>query len=273
VQAGVEQAVRDVEGAFVAQWSEMGRWPGARLVEERGLLRFETPLRRLPYNGVIRTVLDGDGDADAVIAGVLEAHARRGADLFWLVAPSGAPGDLAARLAAAGVPEVEAVTGMYLDLDGWSPRGRDAADVRVDEVADEAGLAAYEDLMMRYWELPEDDREQIVRLSRHLTGERASGRRWIGRIDGRPVAKGYLSLAGPPGVGAIYGMSVLPEARGRGIAGALTDILIGHAAALGCRRVVLHSSAMAQGVYRRAGFAPCCDLAIHATAAIWSGDH
>ena len=134
-------------------------------------------------------------------------------------------------------------------------------------------LAAYEDLMMRYWELAEADRDQIVRLSRHLTGERATGRRWIGRIDGRPVAKGYLSLAGPPGVGAIYGMSVLPEARGRGIAGALTDILVEHAAALGCRRVVLHSSAMAEGVYRRAGFAPCCDLAIHATAAIWSGDH
>jgi GNAT superfamily N-acetyltransferase len=69
------------------------------------------------------------------------------------------------------------------------------------------------------------------------------------------------------------GCSVLPEARGRGIAGALTDILIAQAADLGCRRVVLDSSALAAGSTPAPGFTPCCDLAVHATAAIWSAGH
>ena len=51
------------------------------------------------------------------------------------------------------------------------------------------------------------------------------------------------------------------------------DAFVAQAAALGCRRVVLHSSETAAGVYRRAGFTGCGDLAVHATAAIWSAGH
>jgi hypothetical protein len=39
---------------------------------------------------------------------------------------------------------------------------------------------------------------------------------------------------------------------------------------LGCQRVVLHSTDMAVGVYRRARFVEHCMLAFYATAPIWS---
>jgi ribosomal protein S18 acetylase RimI-like enzyme len=80
-------------------------------------------------------------------------------------------------------------------------------------------------------------------------------------------------VAGPPGVGSIYGMAVRPEARGHGIASALTDALLAQARELGCRSVVLHSSEQAVGVYRRAGFVEKCELRFFATAPIWSGEH
>ncbi len=35
-----EPIVREIEEAFVAHWSLLGRWPGARLVDEDGVLRF-----------------------------------------------------------------------------------------------------------------------------------------------------------------------------------------------------------------------------------------
>jgi hypothetical protein len=41
--------VREVEEAFVAHWSLLGQWPGARLVDEDGVLRFETPIPLLFY--------------------------------------------------------------------------------------------------------------------------------------------------------------------------------------------------------------------------------
>jgi ribosomal protein S18 acetylase RimI-like enzyme len=268
----MDAIVREVEDAFVAHWSLLGRWPGARLVDEDGVLRFETPIRKLPYNAVIRTAIAGE--ADGVVARVVDAYAARESEFMWLAHPSATPGDLAERLDGAGLTLAERAIGMSLDLDPWSPtEPPTASGAEFSEVLDEDGLDTYVDLSMIYWEVDEADRELVARLNRHWSGARARGRRWLAFVDGRPVGKGYLSLAGPPGVAAIFGMSVRPEARGHGIASALTDTLLGQAKSLGCRRVVLHSSEMAVGVYRRAGFVERCPLLFFATAPIWSGKH
>jgi ribosomal protein S18 acetylase RimI-like enzyme len=163
---------------------------------------------------------------------------------------------------------------MSLDLDTWQPpRPNKPAGVELREAIDELHLGAYEDLVLSYWELDEADREHIRRLNRHLFHQRVHSRRWLAYIDGAPVGKGYLSLAGPPGVAAIFGMSVRPDARGHGIAGALTHTLIEQARTLECHKVVLHASDMAIGLYRRAGFAPRCTLTFYATAPLWSTTH
>src|SRR5207244_1733579 len=52
----------------------------------------------------------------------------------------------------------------------------------------------------------------------------------------------------------------------------LTAVLLERAREAGCSRVVLHSSEMAEGVYRRAGFVAHCRLPFHATTAVWSHD-
>lgn len=82
------------------------------------------------------------------------------------------------------------------------------------------------------------------------------------------MGEGYLSLAGSPGVGSIYGMSTLPAARGRGVAGAVASALVDRAFAEGCRRVVLHSSDMAARLYRSLGFVEHCMRPVYATAAV-----
>ena len=262
--------VRDIEEAFVAHWALLGQWPGARLIDEDGVLRFETPIRKLPYNGVIRTEISGR--ADDVVPRVVDAYAGRGAKVMWVVHPSAAPDDLAERLEAAGLAPVERAVGMALELDSWSAAGGSPT-AEFTEVVDEEGLQAYVDVSMSYWELDEADRNKVAQLNRHWSGPRARGRRWLASLDGQVVGKGYVSLAGPPGVAAIYGMSVLPEARGHGVASGLTDVLLAQAKEAACRRAVLHSSEMAVGLYRRAGFVERCTFRIFATAPIWSGRH
>lgn len=267
-----DPVVREIEEAFVAHWSLLGGWPGARLEDADGLLRFETPVRKLPYNGVIRTAIAGD--PAGVVARVVDAYRSRGSQFFWLVHPSAAPHGLPDVLSDAGLTPVERAVGMSLELAGRAPAARTlGADVEIAEVTDETGLRAYEDIVLDYWELDEADRVHVSRLNRHWYGERARGKRWIVLLEGRPVGKGYLSFAGPPGVAAIYGMSVRPAARGRGVASLLTGALVDEAARHGCRRIVLHSSEMAVGVYRRAGFEARCDLTFFATDPIWSGKH
>ena len=65
-------------------------------------------------------------------------------------------------------------------------------------------------------------------------------------------------------------MSVRPEARGKGVASALTDLVLRRAKQRGCSRVVLHSSEMAVKVYERAGFTKQCDLTVYANAPVWA---
>jgi len=138
---------------------------------------------------------------------------------------------------------------------------------------DDTDLMAFHELTAAYWEIPGDQAPLVEQFQREWGPGRAPGHRYLAYVDGLPVGKGYLSLAGPPGVGAIYAMMTLPEARGRGVASGLTTTLIARAKELGCKRVVLHSSDMAVGIYRRAGFVEKCRFTVFATAPLWSHSH
>jgi ribosomal protein S18 acetylase RimI-like enzyme len=201
---------------------------------------------------------------------VVERFRARGVQFFWLVHPSVHPADLSDRLAAQGLHAVDNATGMSLELAHWEGT-EPAAGVVYREVLDAADLQAYQELTVGYWEVT-DQRDVVLvgEFQRELGPDRAPGHRYLALVDGVPVGKGYLSLAGPPGVAAIYGMSVRPEARGRGIAGGLTTMLLTRAKEVGSRRVVLHSTEMAVGVYRRSGFVERCRFTVFATAPLWS---
>ena len=261
-----DPVVRDIEDAFVEHWSHMGRWSKGRLLDDGGALRFETPIARLPYNAVIRSHL-GD-DADDTIARVIASARSRGVDCMWIVHPSAQPEDLGRRLLAGGLSPVEEAAGMSLDLAEWQPEPKSPG-VRFERVVDDAGLATYVDLNLRYWELDAEAGVMVDDLIRYWLGK-APVERWLAFLDDRPVGKGVLSRAAPPGVAAIYGMSVLPEARRRGIAGGLTSTPLACAREQGCERVVLHASGAGAGVYRRAGFVERCRFVVYATAPLWT---
>lgn len=264
--------VSDIEDALVAQWSHFGRWPRGVLREEAGLVAFETPIASLPYNGVIRTWAGEGPAADAAIAATASRYRERGVQFLWVVHPSATPVDLGERLTAQGLEPVDRMVCMALELADWTAPPQ-APGVEFEEVVDEAGMDAYTELTMRYWEIPDDERELVAEFHRHWGPGRAPGHRYLAKIDGRAIGKGYVSLAGPPGVASIYGMSVLPEERGRGVAGGLGATLVGRAKAAGCERVVLHATTMAVGVYRRLGFTEHCEVEVYGTASLWSGDH
>lgn len=264
----MEDLTAEIEEAIVAQWSFLGRWPGGRLHEEPGLVWFETPIRHLPYNGVIRTRL-GASEADAAIARITDYFRGHELPFMWFVHPSATPTDLGGRLAKRGLRQVEEGTCMLLELADWEPPALPEG-VVFERVRDSHSLQDYSHLNADYWEIPEDEREAVVEFQRHLGPGRVPGHRYLARVDGEPVGKAYLSLAGPPGLASIYGMSVRPELRGRGIAGGLTTTLIQRARHEGRTRVALMSSEMAIGVYRRAGFRERFSLPVFATAALWT---
>jgi ribosomal protein S18 acetylase RimI-like enzyme len=264
--------VEETEEALIAQWSLVGSPPTGRLCERDGVRWYETDIRHLPYNGVVRTRLPDDQRADAAIASVLGGFRARGVDCLWFACPSDTPADLGRRLEAHGVHRAERMTYMSRELADChappSPPGISFA-----EVTDHDLLDAYTRLTLDYWEITPDEQPLVEAVQRTLGPGRVPGVRHLAYVDGTPLAKAFLSFAGPPGVAAIYGMSVRPEARGRGLAAALTARLLERARAEGCHRVVLHSSDMAVGLYRRAGFVEHLSTYVYASAPIWTGEH
>jgi GNAT superfamily N-acetyltransferase len=264
----VSARTTEIEEAFVGHWSHFGRWPHGQLVEEAGTLRFETPIPQLPYNAVIRTRIEAN--PGRVVRRVVESFRRRSVGFVWVNHPSAAPANLGELLVAEGVPAVEDAMGMSRELDGLEPlRVRD--DVQYREVVDDQTMADYTDLIFSYWEVPTESRQLVAEVNRYWVPKRTPLQRWIAYdTEARPIGKMLLSFSAPPGVAAIYGMSVRPEARGRGVASDLTNLALHRAREQGCARVVLHASEMALSVYRRAGFTPQCQFTIHGTAPLWT---
>jgi GNAT superfamily N-acetyltransferase len=261
--------IGDIEEALFTQWSHVGRWPGAVLHEDHGLLWFETPIAHLPYNGVIRT--SAEGDVERLVSAVADTFRTRGVQSFWMLHPS-SHAELPELLVRHGVRPVERMTGMSVEL-GDRPRAALPSDVEFREVVGDRDMEAYVDLTMELFGIPAGERALVAAFHTYWGPGRIAGHRYIGWLGDAPIAKAYLSVAGPSGVASIYGMGVRPEARGRGVAAGLTATLLDRATTLGMTRAVLHATDMARSVYRRAGFVERCELQVYATVALYPDGH
>jgi ribosomal protein S18 acetylase RimI-like enzyme len=269
--AAVDERTHAIEDAFVTHWSNFGRWSGGRLRDEDGVLWFETPIRYLPYNMVLRTSIPPDRDPDEVVDGVIRGFVEREVPYLWMVRPSDQPADLGHRLARRGLDLVETATGMDLDLDGWQADSGpgDLEIVRVDD--DPARLEDYVELIRTYWSVPESERAMLSTLNKDLAGAHSPGVRLVAYLEGQPIGKAFMNTTELPRV-SIYGVAVKPEARGRGAATALMNKLLSSAVQLGANRCVLHSSSMAVSLYRRMGFTERCAFSVYATGPLF-GTH
>ena len=115
----IGEAIAAVEANLWSMWSAFGRGEGCRLIDEPGMLRFETPLAHTPYNSVMRFRV---GDfVDETIDAVLDSYQQRGVPVMWVVHPTAQPADLTERLVARGLVEAEIVPGMVARLDEIPP--------------------------------------------------------------------------------------------------------------------------------------------------------
>lgn len=271
--AGQAERVAAIEAAFETHWRHFGLYPGAGLRDEDGVLWFESPIRYLPYNWVIRTRIPGDRDPHAVIARVAATFTARSVPFMWVQRPSDQPSNLGQLLPLHGLNLAETATGMDLDLNEHTPLPH-GTNARVLEAGDDdARLRDFEELIRTYWSVPDSERFLIQALNRYWTGERSPGVRLVAYLDSRPVGKLFMNMEELPERVGIYGVAVKPAARGQGVAGALMHEALVRAKAAGARCCVLHSSAMALPMYRKMGFVTHCTFPVYATRPIFETHH
>jgi ribosomal protein S18 acetylase RimI-like enzyme len=100
--------------------------------------------------------------------------------------------------------------------------------------------------------------EDEVCYSLALDGERIVG------TAGAMLADGYPSAVHGIRTGYIFGVFVLPEYRGRGLATQLTESSIAFLRTRGIRRIRLHASPFGRPIYERLDFVPTNEMELTA---------
>jgi ribosomal protein S18 acetylase RimI-like enzyme len=235
-----------------SMWSQFGRGRGGVLHDEPPALWFETPIPVPPYNMVVR--FHGDDRSDDAIEHVFAQFRERGVPFLWLAHPSTRPADLPSRLRVRGFEEVEAITGMAMDLTALAAPPAAMAGVEVHAVTPEHEMCAFEEFVAARWNVPESARahlQSIVDAARiGLPG--SPNRAWVVVKDGIALAKAFTHDAA--GAVGLYGMATKPEARGMGLARLVCLTALHDARARGHGLAILHSTPMAVSLYRGIGF-------------------
>ena len=248
-----DHAVRAVEENLWSLWSGFGQAPGSVLHRDHGVTWFQTPIHAMPYQTLLRFVAEGpDDDVERRVDTVMDHFRSR--PLIWMVHPSSRPADLPHLLEQRGLAEIEVLPAMIRSTGEPVPAATSRhADTTISPVGPD-DRDAWIDLVAWRYSLEPADRDRLVPFYEHLRlgHPDSTSIGWVARIDGVPVAKTLLHRSGD--VAGIYGVVTRPEARGCGLARALTTTAMRAARDLGCRDVVLHSTPMAESLYLRLGF-------------------
>ena len=148
--------------------------------------------------------------------------------------------------------------------------------IRPAGAADDALIAGHFHQMWRDNDVPESEiaSDWQARVLEFLAEarERRDYQAFVAEAGGAPVGSAggqrfgglYPDVLSPVyrSYGYVWGVFVAPGFRCRGIARSLTEAAIGHLRALGCTRVLLHTTPHGRTVYEKLGFAATNELAL-----------
>jgi ribosomal protein S18 acetylase RimI-like enzyme len=244
-----------IEASWIAAFGHWSSTPRIEVHDDEADLRWyltsgvPVPL----FNHVCFTRLAKEEDIDARIEAVVESFAEYDVPFMWTVGPFTQPTDLGERLESRGLSHADELPGMAVDLHALNEDTSFPSALVVERVGEPEVLRECIEVMRVGFELPELTSEVFFEaFSAVGLGEDSPLRSYLGRLNGRAVAASSLLVAA--GVGGIYNVATLPEARKQGLGAALTLEALREARELGYRIGVLQSSAMGLGVYRRLGF-------------------
>lgn len=212
------------------------------------------------HNCVVHAELQPE-EVDGVIDEVVERFRTYGVPGTWHVGPSSRPADLGARLKARGFGGGWWDVGMAADLGNLREDSLPPEGLMITQVRDRRGLDAW--VQARALD-PDGERESrwVADIYEKIgLDDGVPWRHYVGWLSERPVATATLFLGA--GVAGVYFVLTVPEARRRGIGGAITLAALREARALGYRIGVLGASEMGLPVYRRLGFEDYSRLTVY----------
>lgn len=145
---------------------------------------------------------------------------------------------------------------MYLSLDGWSEDSDGS--LAITRVASLSQVESWTDICSRAFGYRIDP--AVI----HRIAQNPNARLLLVRADGELVATALLYKTGP--VIGVHQLGVLPEQRGKGIAGALMRDILAACREWRGRLITLQASTAGEGLYRKLGFEPQFNIATYRRA-------
>ncbi|MDF3301331.1 GNAT family N-acetyltransferase [Streptomyces tropicalis] len=225
--------------------------PGVRVERCAGVVRQVGTAR--DWNGIVWSSPDA-ADADAVIAAQIDHFTALGLPFEWKLYGHDRPGDLGARLAAAGFTAEPAETLMVGDLDALSLDAEPPAGVRLSAVTDSHGVDLLVDVHDRVFGT--DGGRLRHRLLSRLAADPDTVVAVVA-LDGEvPVSAARMEPVPGTAFAGLWGGGTLREWRGRGLYRALVAHRARVAARLGHRYLQVDASDDSRPVLQRLGFVP-----------------
>lgn len=255
--------IHHIEENLWEMWSNFGRGPGCSLHEDEYTLWFETPIPIIPYNGVIK--FQADSAVDQHIDSILQHFRRKRAQFMWVLHPSSRPADLRDRLLRQGLIDVEPIPGMARSLEDLPEVPHLPNGIQIREAVGAKDSSAYYQFATWRWNVPEGYQQQYASIVKCFQfGQPGSkAHMWQAWRAGQPIAKAGMYLGS--NAAGIYAVATRPEARRLGLASALTLTALHKARSFGYPLAVLHSSPMAESLYRSLGFATLAEFRLFAS--------
>ncbi len=232
-----------------------GELPKPREVERVELDGAILSINPWPVAQIVRPVGDGPADVAATVEAVRAAARERGKrTLAWWITSE--HDGLSAALEEAGLANVD-TPGFEAVENGMAllspPTRRPADDVQVAVVDTWEDFAAVAEVGRVVFELPAVPEEELRRRYADYLAARDLGVTFSAAIDGRIVGGAY-SAFGAAGVN-LFGASVAPEARGRGVYGSLVLARWDLAVERGTPALTVQAGRMSRPLCERMGFA------------------
>ena len=262
-----EDLIREIEFNFWETWSNFGCAPACALHDEGDALWFETPIPIIPYNVILKFQVERN--INQKIDEILSHFIRRKVSFLWVVHPSSLPLDIGDRLQKRGLQHIEIIPCMTRDLANLPqvPSLPDGVEVR--EAIEESDVNKFQELTAWRWGVPSNYRQQLQLIFEGFNIGKlgAKTHMWVAWRDDVPIAKAG-SYYGEGSVG-VYGVVTKPEERGQGLASVLMVETMKAARQAGQKLVVLHSSPLAENLYKRLGFVTVTQFHLYASEATY----
>jgi hypothetical protein len=265
-----EQLGLAVETNLFALFRAMSTLPGSQIEESEKLSRHLALPTNPMYKGVWGTNLSAD-EIEPMIHKTIDWFRSHGAPFFfWWTGPSTQPENIGKYLTAHGMIDMEGQSqkmapglkstslgapGMIADLNKMdeSILAKLPTDFEMNDVQNGKDLEDFKQVLIAGYDMPPIMAEGWVQSAQAFGLGKTPWRLVLGRLNGEPVATNIV-LNGA-GVVGVYGIAVIPSARGSGIGATITlKPLLEARDRDGYEHAVLFSSEMGVPLYQRIGF-------------------